>query len=150
MGLFNDFGKRIGQTSQSILNKANQMSDMSKINGRISEEEKSITLFYQQLGEEYYKKYMLEENEFSAWCHKISESQAKISELKVQLAAIKKIKICQKCGAECDSNTLFCGSCGTAFPVEQEKGTVVCECGQTIKSDAAFCPFCGKKNEVIS
>jgi len=65
--------------------------------------------------------------------------------------AMKKIKVCQKCGMIAKKWTLLCPSCNcwlssrTLFE-EYKKMHVYCpKCGISLAKDAVFCPHCGRR-----
>lgn len=155
MGFLDDISKKITQTSQNIISKANEVADVSKLNSQIAEEEKSINQNLQKLGMAYYQKYGSAPHEgMESICGAIAASNDRIADLKKQILAAKKIVTCPKCGAECESSLSFCPSCGTALPKQEAPTppppmppTKYCsKCGKQIAGDATFCPFCGNKN----
>lgn len=155
MGFLDGIGKKITQTSQNIINKASEVADVSKLNSQISDEEKNIRAYTAQLGQAYYERYGSSAHEgMEALCNAITESRNRIAELNKQILAAKKIKTCPNCGAVCDANLAFCGSCGAALPKDEPPAPAPAEgtgmkycskCGKQIAADAAFCPFCGNR-----
>ena len=151
MGFFDGIGRKISQTGQNIVNKANEVADVSKYNSQIADEEKNIKGYINQLGQAYYERYGQTPHEgMEPLCNAINASRDRIAEIKKQILSTKKIKTCPNCGAECDSSLAFCGSCGAELPKEEEQGQAPAmkycsKCGKQIAADAVFCPFCGSR-----
>ncbi len=65
--------------------------------------------------------------------------------------AMKKIKVCRKCGEAADAQEQFCRTCGTRLPEETlfdiyKAEHLICErCATVISETAHFCPKCGEK-----
>lgn len=66
-------------------------------------------------------------------------------------AAMKRIKICKRCGMSALSDEKFCNSCGTRLPEEtlyqqyKERNHYCTKCGTVVFSKKRFCPQCGKQ-----
>lgn len=68
------------------------------------------------------------------------------------------MKLCVKCGALIEDDTLICMYCGErqerdeVGPQEESLFTsedkMCVHCSKIIESDSAFCPYCGKPQEV--
>ena len=148
MAFFDDLGKKLSQAGQSVAQKTKDFSEVNKLNGTISAEEKKINNTYLQLGREYYLKHA-EDSEacFEQLVLAIKESEQKIEMLHQQIMEIKKVARCEKCGAEIANNASFCSSCGAAAavktPVAAEDSAVCSACGQTVKAGTKFCTYCG-------
>lgn len=148
MGLFDDLSKKIGQTSQNLISKANEMVDITKLNSQIAEEGNAIKGLLQQLGEKYYEKYDIsQDEELGQICTTIKEKEEKIASLRQQVLEAKSIRNCPSCGAACEKDMMFCSACGTELPKSQKQmdKKFCVNCGQQIAADATFCPHCGTK-----
>ena len=147
MGIFDDIGRKVSKSSQNVINKTKDMASVSSLNSQITELEKAIKSFFIQLGEKYYEKFGdSPDEELLQLCSSITESKEKIKECRQEIIKIKKIRICPKCGAECDDSLSFCGACGTELPKPESQGKKFCtNCGHEISTQATFCPQCGNK-----
>ena len=150
MAFFDDLGKKFSQVGQTAVQKTKEMSDISKINGLISDEEKKINNNYHQIGKLYVEIHNNNfEKDFADMITAIHESETKIRDYKLQIQTIKGILRCENCGAEVPNNVSFCSSCGTKIlkPVQNttENNIIKCiGCGVTIDKNARFCTSCGK------
>jgi len=154
MAFFDDLGKKLSQAGQSAVQKTKEMTDIAKLNGMISDEEKKIKDTYYKIGKLYVETHQsVCENEFADMLSAINESENKIKEYKDQIQEIKGIEKCSKCGAEVANGAAFCGVCGA--PMTKEEPVVVDEaedtvkkcfgCGAEIAEGVAFCSQCGTK-----
>lgn len=155
MAFFDDLGKKISSTSQSVMNKAKGMVDISGLKGQISEEEKNINQYYLSLGKLYYDTQKETPTpELSELVSMIQKSFNHIDELKAAIAEIENANKCPNCGAIVEEDMLFCINCGAKLekkepePQPQTQPTKYCiSCGAQIQADAVFCMHCGTKQE---
>lgn len=150
MAFFDDLGKKLSNAGQKAVQKTKDMTDVVKLNGLISGEEKEINEYCHRIGKLYITLHSQDyEKEFSELVTSVLECQKKIDEYNQQIKDIKGILICEKCGAEIAGDAVYCNSCGTAVkrqqsPVPESSDTVKCRtCGNTVNKNAAFCTFCG-------
>lgn len=149
MAFFDELGKKVSEAGQKTLQKTKEISDTTRINSMISDEEKTINNNYYQIGKLYVSLHGNDyEDEFSGMISAIAESEKKIREYRNQVQEIKGVRRCANCGAEVPRGSAFCSSCGepmpkveTMIPVDMVK----CEgCGALVKKDMRFCTSCGK------
>jgi len=157
MAIFGEIGKKISQTAQSAAKGTKDLAGTAKLNMQISDEQKLIDGYFMQIGKSFYELHSdtADEN-FASICTSITESMAKIAQLREEIQKIKGIKKCTGCGAEIPIETTFCGVCGydtrkDAEAAEQTSDqtsnqTKMCpSCNKELASDAAFCTDCGQK-----
>jgi len=117
MGLFDGIGKKIMQSGQDTVKKAKTLAEITKINSRISEEQRTLTAFYAQIGEKYYSIYKdAPAEEFAQICDRITAGLSRIAELRIELEKQKSERLCPKCGAACPANVQYCAACGALLP----------------------------------
>lgn len=157
MAFFDDLGKKISQAGQSAVQKTKEITEVAKLNGAISDEEKKINYNYYQIGKLYYAMHASDfETDFSGMIEAIKESEQKVVEYRQQIQDIKGVVRCEKCGAEVASNVAFCSSCGAPMPkqtVKENENLIRCSsCGQMVDKDMRFCIYCGAnmKNSATS
>lgn len=148
MAFFDDLGKKLSQAGQSVAQKTKDFSEINKLNGVISSEEKKINNIYLQLGKEYYTRHRNDSEVcFEQFVSAIKESEAKIEELRQQIQVIKGVVRCEKCGADIANNAAFCSNCGAPAPVKAPVATVAgvqCpSCRQIVAEGTKFCTSCG-------
>lgn len=150
MAFFDDLGKKISQAGQTAVQKTKEMTDIARINGAISDEEKKVNNNYFQIGKLYVAMHTTDyENDFAGMIAAIKESEIKIRDYRQQIQDIKGVVRCEKCGAEVASNVAFCSSCGTPMPKQAsavlDENAVKCTgCGAMVSKNMRFCTSCGK------
>jgi len=152
MAFFDNLGKKASETTAKAMQKAQELSEISRLNSLISDEEKKINAAYLEIGKLYVSVHSSDsEDNFSGMVAAVLEGTNKIAEYKKQIQNVKGIQRCEKCGAEVPKGVAFCSSCGAAMPKEEPvlpAGTIRCaNCGALVKSDMRFCTSCGKPVE---
>lgn len=147
MAFLDDLGRKISQTGQTALQKTKDMTDVAKINGEISEEERKINNAYLQIGKVYAQTHSNGyEEAFADMMLTVKEAQNKISSFRHQIQDIKGVVRCGNCGAEIANTVAFCSSCGTPIPRQGSMGIPArrcSNCGAEMEEDASFCSKCG-------
>lgn len=150
MAFFDNLGKKVSETTAKTVQKAQELSEISRINSLISEEEKKINVAYYQIGKLYVSVHGSDgEKDFSGMVATALEGERKITEYRKQIQIIKGIRHCEICGAEVAKGVAFCSSCGASIPkIENatlvDTSTVRCEsCGAMVKRGMRFCTSCG-------
>lgn len=149
MAFWDNFSQKASETTAKAVQKAKEISDIAKLNSMISEEETKINNNYYQVGKLYVTIHSYDhEEEFAGMVASIAESEEKIKSYRQQIQDIKGVVRCLQCGAEVQSSTAFCSSCGAPMPKVQLVNTedmVRCEgCGAMNKKGVRFCTSCGE------
>ncbi len=148
MAFFEDLGKKITQTSQEVMQKTKDFTDVAKLNSALSDEESRVNNIYCQIGQLYASLHGQDNDvEFIELLTELNDANKKIENIKQEIQDIKGVKRCNICGAEIQKNSAFCSSCGSAVPQEiklsyEGYNTCLC-CGNKIAEDVRFCTFCG-------
>ena len=154
MAFFEEMGRKLSQTSQDVVQKTKDTTEISRINGMIIDEEKTISLMFDQMGKSYFDAHKDDEApEFAALINKIKESRAKIEEHKENIKRIRGIMPCPHCGQEINYGVPFCSFCGKRVnepvqetPAEPEVPANLCvNCGNVLAEGMLFCTSCGHK-----
>ena len=155
MSFFDGVGKKISQTGQGAALKAKNVAETVKLNGMISDEERRISILYQQIGKVYYEAFRENPDQrLEGLVSEINNSISKIAAYGEQVKQLKGVVHCQKCGAEVSFNSAFCNSCGSPMKPAQAAppsmpgmpDVFVCSlCGCQLAPDNAFCTNCGNK-----
>ncbi|MBO4847757.1 MAG: zinc ribbon domain-containing protein [Clostridia bacterium] len=150
MAFFDELGKKISNAGQAAIQKTQDLANIAKLNGSITDEEKRINNSYLEIGKLYAS---LHEGDFEAdfepMISAIKDAQGKIANFKKQIQEIKGLVECPNCGAEVSANVAFCSACGTPIPkpepvVEEAVVANTCaNCGAVLEDDARFCTACG-------
>ena len=154
MAFFDDLGKKISQAGQSAVQKTKEMTEIARINGLISDEEKKMTNNYYQVGKLYVAVHQHDfESDFAGMITAIAESETKIRDYKQQIQDIKGVVRCEKCGAEVAKGIAFCSACGAAMPqIESGAGDYnkCAHCGAAVAKGMRFCTSCGKPMTIVA
>lgn len=155
MAFFDSISKKVSEASQSTIQKAKELSDVTKYNSMISEEEKKMNSIYLQIGKLYVSMYANHAGEeFAGLIVGITESEEKIAEYRKQIQIIKGIRRCEQCGAEVSKDALYCISCGAAMPkMENQENSdyIKCAgCGAMVRKGMKFCTTCGRSMELVA
>lgn len=120
MAFFNDLKKTISGTSQNVVNKTKDLTEISKLNSKISDLKKNNDQLYLTLGKLYMEKFGETPHEaFKGAVSSIQENNKQIVEYQEQIKNLKGIRTCPSCGAEIPNGSQFCPKCGTR--VEEDK-----------------------------
>lgn len=150
MAFFGDLGKKLSQAGQTAVQKTKEMTDIARINGMISDEEKKVNNNYYQIGKLYVAMHQNDfEDDFAGMITAIRESETKIRDYKQQIQDIKGVVRCEKCGAEVANDVAFCSSCGDPMPKQNaptnNANLIKCiGCGAMVDKNMRFCTSCGK------
>lgn len=151
MAFFDDLGKKLSQAGQTAVQKTKDLTDIARLNGLISDEERQINSNHCQIGRLYVSLHQEDyESDFAAMVNAIQESERKISAYRQQIQDIKGVVRCEKCGAEVGSNVAFCSTCGAPMPksaqvsINDDAALKCSGCGAVIDESMSFCTSCGK------
>lgn len=155
MAFLDNLGKKVTEAGQKTIQKTKELSEISKLNSIISDEEKRINNFYSQIGKLYISLHHDDcEEDFSGMISMIDESETKIKEYQKEILNIKGVQHCEKCGAEIQRDAAFCSSCGTTTPkiqlIDMDEFVKCGDCGELVKRGMRFCTSCGKPMEICS
>ena len=115
MAFFDNIGRKVSEAGQKMIQKTGEMSDTSRLNAQINDEEKKINAAYLQIGKLYASLHRdAPEPEFASLVQSVGDSEETIRACREQIQRIKGVRSCPKCGAENASN--FCGTCGEKKP----------------------------------
>ena len=151
MALFDNISKKISDAGQITIQKTKNIAEVAKINSMISDEEKRISSFYEQIGKQYLSRYGENPEEaFKELVEAVKQAESKIKEYQSTLQELKGVSRCPKCGAEVPSDSLFCPTRGTKMQdseaaAPEEKHCT--QCGAVIVPGNKFCTSCGKQVE---
>lgn len=149
MAFFDNLGKKASEATAKAMQKAQEVSEISRVKSLISEEEKKINATYYQIGKLYVSVHGADgEEDFSGMVATILEGEQKINDYRRQIQNIKGVQHCEKCGAEVARGVAFCSACGAPMPKVENPlpdDVIRCEsCGTMVKRGMRFCTSCGK------
>lgn len=171
MACFEKIEKELKGMGQSVSKKAKDVTQITKLSNKISEDNKLIATAYSELGKLYFESRYLgkaldeikkeydeagAEDAEKALLEKavwIKEAMDDIAECEAAIDNLKGIRKCPDCGKEVAKDSVYCNYCGVKLPepvieeaVEEEDDSNKCPgCGWEITDDSIFCPKCGCK-----
>ncbi len=152
MGFFDDITKKLTMVGQEAANQTKNFAEKTRLNAKLSDEEKQINSIFQLIGRNYYEANKDNPNaDFADQMMSVKDAYVRIDALKEQLRTVSGVRMCPNCGAEVALGSMFCNSCGTQMPAEAPTaqvapgGNVCPQCGNAVAYGAAFCNLCGTK-----
>lgn len=149
MAFFDHLGRRASQATAKAVQKAQELSETTRLNTLISDEEKKIDNAYSQIGKLYVSLHRANPEEaFAGLVSSIAASEETIRRSRERIQDLRGVQRCTQCGAEIPIGVAFCSSCGNPAPRAEAplpEGSIQCEgCGSVIESGMRFCTVCGK------
>lgn len=149
MAFFESLGKKASEATAKAIQKAQDLSETTKLNALISDAEKKVNDTYCQVGKLYVSLHGGDGDEaFAGMIASISEAEQKISAYRMQIQDIKGVQRCEKCGAEVARGVAFCSACGAPMPkmetIAADDYTKCENCGTMVSRGMRFCTSCGK------
>ena len=118
MAFWSDLGKKISDTTQSVVEKTKISTDTMRLNGLISDEERNVQRIYAEIGKKYMELHGADgDPDFAGLMQEYQTSKAKMEEYRSQIRRNKHLLICAGCGAEIPETVLYCTRCGAENPV---------------------------------
>ncbi len=151
---WDDLKNKVSDTASNVVNKTNELAEVSRLNGLIAEEDKKVKNLYYQIGKLY-----VEQNgaapapEFAELVAAVIESGRAMKDYKEQINTLKGIRKCEKCGADVPKGAAFCNCCGNQMPVvpefDEAKFSKCPQCGELVEKGMRFCTTCGYAMESV-
>lgn len=128
MGFFDDLTKKATETYKNTAEKTNKLTREMKLKSLINEDKTRIERLYIEIGRKVYEKHIREENidirnELAEECSKIDAYAKEIEDMRMEILALKDLRLCEKCAAEVALNAKFCPVCGAPQQEPQDQET---------------------------
>lgn len=149
MAFWDNFEKKATDATANVVSKVKGVSDITRLNSMVSEEENRIREIYFKIGQTYVALHGRDnEAGFADLLNALKASQLKIEQCKQEIMDIRGVQKCERCGAEVAAGAAFCMTCGAQIPKIQPKPVVNSgrrckKCGATVAPNARFCTSCG-------
>lgn len=149
MAFWDNFEKKATDATANVVSKVKGVSDITRLNSMVSEEENRIREIYFKIGQTYVTLHGRDnEAGFADLLNALKASQLKIEQCKQEIMDIRGVQKCERCGAEVAAGAAFCMTCGAQIPKIQPKPAVNSgrrckKCGATVAPNARFCTSCG-------
>lgn len=121
---FEDLGKRLGETAETVTAKANEAIEIQKLKGQIRELSRGNAVDLMELGRSIYDRYKNGEeldDTSKGLCDAIKNREGSIEEYEKKISLLKGAGECPKCGKMVARDMAFCPYCGeSVVKVEEE------------------------------
>ena len=125
---FEDLGKRIGETAETVTSKAGDAIEIQRIKGQIRGLARGNAVDLMELGRTIYDRYKAgEEVEESAraLCDAVRDREASIEAYEKKIAKIRGSSACAGCGKMVSKDMTYCPYCGEKVPVYEAEAEEV-------------------------
>ncbi|MCD8160563.1 MAG: zinc ribbon domain-containing protein [Clostridiales bacterium] len=152
MALFDNLKGKFTQVGQDAIQRTREMSEVARLESRISSAKDKINGLYGEIGYRIYMAYSDKPlPEVASLLAQVSGLHAEIDQAQVQINAINSATTCPRCKAKIDRNAAFCSECGLKIirtaPNKQTQRVCV-GCGKPLAADVLFCSECGTKQPI--
>lgn len=113
---FSKITKSLSEGASNVVQKSNDLIEITKLTGEIENQEKKKELLYLDIGKLIYNSYVDKTDiheEIEKKCKVILQHDEQIKNINEEILAVKKLKKCAICGAEMNIDINFCQSCGS-------------------------------------
>lgn len=121
---FEDLGKRLGETAETVTARANEAIEIQKLKGQIRELSRGNAVDLMELGRSIYDRYKNGEeldDTSKGLCDAIKNRERNIEEYEKKISLLKGAGECPKCGKMVARDMAFCPYCGeSVVKVEEE------------------------------
>lgn len=154
MSFLDNIGSRASAAGQAAAEKARNLAEIGRLNGVVSDHEKSISRLYFEIGQSYYERHKNDpEAEELDRIAAVNDTLEKLAVCREQIKTLKGVEKCPNCGADVAQGALFCNNCGNKMPpaamktAPKAQGKVCPTCGAVVAEGNLFCNACGTKLE---
>ena len=120
---FEDLGKRIGETAETMTNKAGEAIEIQRLKSQSRSLARGNAVDLMELGKMIYDRYKAGEEveeEAKELCEALQSREKTMGEYDRKIAKIKGSKECQNCGRMVAKDMAFCPYCGEKAAEEEE------------------------------
>jgi len=147
--IIDEIGKKLSSAGQKSVKAVSDFSQTTKLKDQIVEEKNKISLFYMEIGENYYRLNKKKPNiQFVDIINQIKLCEERINDIEREIQVIQNVKVCPNCEETIDYGAAFCPKCGFAFNEDfgdEEGESIYCTyCGTQVPADSDFCIECGQ------
>lgn len=127
---FEDLGKRLGETAETVTTKAGEAMEIQKLKSQIRTLERGNDTDLIDLGHIIYQRFLDGEDvgeEASGLCEAIQSRKESIAEYEQKISDVKGDFQCGECGKTVAKGMAYCPYCGAKVPEAEEAVTVDAE-----------------------
>lgn len=117
MGFFDDLTKKASETYKNTAEKTNKITREMRLKSMMNDYKNATEKVYAEIGKKVYEKHIREENidikaELAEECSKIDAYAKEIEDMRMEMLALKDLRLCTVCAAEIPLTAKFCPKCG--------------------------------------
>ena len=117
MGFFDDLTKKASETYKNTAEKTNKITREMRLKSMMNDYKNATEKVYAEIGKKVYEKHIREENidikaELAEECSKIDAYAKEIEDMRMEMLALKDLRLCNVCAAEIPLTAKFCPKCG--------------------------------------
>ncbi len=148
MSVFNEIKRNVSSAASAASKKTNELTGIAKLMMNIKTSEAKLSECYEEIGRLFYTAERNGEDytsEIAAHIMHADKIKANIAKYKEEIARLKKIIICDTCGAELNENSVYCSQCGTKLVKKVEEAEAeecCCDCCNDEDSDCCADEAC--------
>lgn len=145
MAFFENLGDQISAFGKKSYGKAKDLSESARLSAMVSEEERTVSDIYYQIGRLYASNHKADyEACFAELFARLAKSEDNIQRYKQQIMDLRGVQRCDRCGTEVPKGSQFCSACGAPVKPFVPAGCTLCpKCGAAVKNGMNFCTACG-------
>ncbi|MBE6598538.1 MAG: zinc-ribbon domain-containing protein [Ruminococcaceae bacterium] len=116
MSIFNEIKRNVSGAASVASKKTTELTEIAKIKVNIKLEKAKLSECYEEIGRLFYTAERSGEDytsDIAAYIMQADKIKATIAKYKTELAKLRKIVICEGCGAEISDTAAYCSVCGT-------------------------------------
>ena len=124
---FEDLGKRLGETAETVTNKAGEAIEIQRLKGKVRRLARENAVDLMEMGRMIYDSYTAGgevSEEAEPLCRAISSREAGMKKYNKKIAELKGAFECQSCGKMVGKDMSFCPYCGAKAEEEVWEGEV--------------------------
>lgn len=144
--------KNAKEAADITVKKTSEMTAIAKATVAIKNEEGKLSACYKEIGRLFYtaeRDGVDHTDEIATFIMQADKIKAAIAGYQKEIAALKKVSICDACGSEVPADAQFCPSCGTKIvkpaPAKEEEPCPCC-CCNTESDSACTCEDISEDN----
>ncbi|MBQ4086448.1 MAG: hypothetical protein IJC54_07755 [Clostridia bacterium] len=122
MALWDEFGKKAGETARNFGARAKEVAETTKLNGQIAIKKTEAERLYGEIGKAFFAiraGRTQESDELEQLCAQVEKLDEEIAQLQKQIDVIRQVRRCKNCGEVSPNTSRYCGACGAKFEEEQ-------------------------------
>ena len=132
------------EAADITVKKTSEMTAIAKATVAIKNEESKLSACYKEIGRLFYtaeRDGVDHTDDIATFIMQADKIKAAIAGYQKEIAALKKVAICDSCGGEIPADAQFCPSCGAKIvkPVQEECHCCCCDTEPAEKEEACAC-----------